>query len=99
MSGGWNVFLALPEWILGATVLIVLVMDARTRFDKKAGLARVTWFGLAAATLWVGLQGLGLPGGDDITERRKPAATTTPRPAPAAAPSPVVVATRSREPV
>jgi NADH-quinone oxidoreductase subunit N len=48
----WNVFLLMPEWILGATVLIALFQDARTRYDDKAGVARTAWFGVVLATLW-----------------------------------------------
>ncbi|MHC4548956.1 MAG: NADH-quinone oxidoreductase subunit N [Planctomycetota bacterium] len=53
----WNVWLALPEWILGLTVLVVLVQDARTAHGRKQGLARTTWLGLLAATACVVLQG------------------------------------------
>jgi NADH-quinone oxidoreductase subunit N len=52
---GWNVGLALPEWILAGTVLLGLFLDARGRAQA---LARVSWFGVLAATIAVALQGL-----------------------------------------
>lgn len=48
----WNVLLAMPEWILGVTVLIALFQDARTRYDDKAGVARTAWLGVVLATGW-----------------------------------------------
>ncbi len=58
---GWNVGLALPEWILSGAVLLALVEDARGR---KEWVARFAWFGVLAATVTVALQGLlGLDGG------------------------------------
>jgi NADH-quinone oxidoreductase subunit N len=58
----WNVGLAAPEWILGATILIVLVLDATTRFDRKGGLAWVARIGILVATLAVVAQWQGLEG-------------------------------------
>jgi NADH-quinone oxidoreductase subunit N len=58
---GWNVGLALPEWILSGAVLLALVADARGRKERVAQLA---WFGVLAATVTAALQGLlGLDGG------------------------------------
>jgi NADH:ubiquinone oxidoreductase subunit 2 (subunit N) len=68
---GWNVSLAMPEWILAGTILVVLFLDARTRFNDKGGVARVTWFGLIAATFWVLMQGLTLPGALQVEDRRE----------------------------
>jgi len=53
----FNVGLAMPEWILSATILVVLFQDARTRWDQKDGLRRTTWLGLLLATGWAILQG------------------------------------------
>ncbi len=53
----FNVALAAPEWILSATILVVLFQDARTRWDNKGGLGRTTWLGLLLATGCAMLQG------------------------------------------
>jgi NADH-quinone oxidoreductase subunit N len=58
----WNVSLAMPEWILGATVLVVLFLDARTSHENKRGLAHVAWVGVFLATLWAVLQGFAFAG-------------------------------------
>lgn len=52
---GWNVGLALPEWILSATVLLALLADARGR---NLRVARIAWFGVLAATATAALEGL-----------------------------------------
>ncbi len=56
----WNLGLAMPEWILVATALLALVRDARSAPDRKAGVARTARWGIVLATLYVGIQGLGL---------------------------------------
>jgi len=58
----WNIWLALPEWILGFTVLLVLVQDARTRHDQKGGLSWLSRAGVLFATLWVVVQWCGAEG-------------------------------------
>jgi len=58
----WNIWLALPEWILAATVLLVLVQDARTPYDRKAGLSWLSRAGVLFATLWVVVQWHGIEG-------------------------------------
>jgi len=58
----WNIGLALPEWILAATVLLVLVQDARTSFDRKGGLGWWSRAGVLFATLWVVVQWRGAEG-------------------------------------
>ena len=57
----WNVHLALPEWLLGASALLALWQDARTPGDRKRGVGRIAWVGVLAATLvaaWQGLAGV-----------------------------------------
>jgi NADH-quinone oxidoreductase subunit N len=58
----WNIWLALPEWILAVTVLLVLVQDARTRHDRKGGLGWLSRAGVLFATLWVVVQWRGSEG-------------------------------------
>jgi NADH-quinone oxidoreductase subunit N len=52
---GWNVGLALPEWILAGGVLAALVADAQ---GKGEWVRRFAWFGAFAATAAAALQGL-----------------------------------------
>jgi NADH-quinone oxidoreductase subunit N len=52
---GWNVGLALPEWLLAGSVLLALYADARGR---RASVARLAWLGVFAATAAAALQGL-----------------------------------------
>jgi len=52
---GWNVGLALPEWLLSGSVLAALVADAR---GSRQWVARLAWFGVFAATAAAALQGL-----------------------------------------
>ncbi|HEX5138996.1 MAG TPA: NADH-quinone oxidoreductase subunit N [Planctomycetota bacterium] len=52
---GWNVGLALPEWILAGSVLAALAADAR---GMGEWVRRLAWFGVFAATATAALQGL-----------------------------------------
>ncbi len=52
---GWNLGLALPEWILAGCVLAALAADAQGRGEW---VRRFAWFGVLAATAAAGLQGL-----------------------------------------
>jgi NADH-quinone oxidoreductase subunit N len=52
---GWNLGLALPEWILAGSVLAALAADAQGRGQW---VRRFAWFGVFAATAAAALQGL-----------------------------------------
>jgi len=59
---GWNFGLAMPEWILSVSVLVVLFLDARTPHDRKRGVARAAALGVLLATAWALVQGFSLVG-------------------------------------
>ena len=54
------IHLASPEWILVLSALAALFQDARTPPDRKKGVARITWWGILAATLCAAAQGWAL---------------------------------------
>ncbi|MFQ5696127.1 MAG: NADH-quinone oxidoreductase subunit N [Terriglobia bacterium] len=58
----WNVSYAMPEWILAATAMVALVLDARSAGGDKRGVKRTARWGVLAATVWVVLQGLSFTG-------------------------------------
>jgi len=58
----WNIFLAAPEWALAVAALLALWRDARTKYDDKAGVRRVAFWGVIVATAYVGLQAMALDG-------------------------------------